>query len=531
MIAHVPPKLGPFELLHRLGAGGMAETFLAVRRGPGGFEQRVCIKRILPAYESDLDFVASFLEEARTSAALRHANIVQVVDFGMSESDGSHYLALELVDGMDLRALTQREQTFDAELVTLVALDLAAALAHAHAEDEGRPAVVHRDLSPSNVLVSRAGEIKLTDFGIARVIGGAHRTASGVIKGKVPYMPPEYIDGGLFDARGDLFSLGVMLFELCHGERPFDGDSELDTMRRIVAGERRPFEANAPPALIACVECLLRRDPNARFQSALALLDALPAISVHTTRRRLADMVRGRPSLPHAASVFPFSAGASSVPLAPTILRSRARGRASTPLPGVRAPEQPTRTIPRTRRSTVAGPAVIALVVALALFAVVASTALLRSPTRPASAGAVPRLPIVPAPMQTDEAPALPTALTVHTGLAAPDLPSQPAAAPPRSLANDRLPTSAATSSARSADSSRSAGARQPADLRVVVYPFGDVWVDAKYAGQSPLSLRLAPGTHEIAVGEGRARERRTVRLRAGESESITFRPPASPSP
>src|ERR1700712_1539466 len=264
-MAKSPPNPGPFEPLSRLGAGGMAETFLAVRRGPAGFAQRVCIKRILPAYEDDRDFVDSFLDEARTSAALRHANIVQVVDFGLNEADGSHYLALELVDGLDLRALMQREGPLDAELVTLIASELAAALAYAHSEDEGRPSVVHRDLSPSNVLVSRAGEVKLTDFGIARVIGGSHRTASGVIKGKVPYMPPEYIDGGRFDTRGDLFSLGVLLYELCHGVRPFDGDSEIDTMRRIVSGDRRPFQAPAPRQLISCIDRLLQRQPAHRF--------------------------------------------------------------------------------------------------------------------------------------------------------------------------------------------------------------------------------------------------------------------------
>ena len=528
MMAHVPPKLGPFEPLHRLGAGGMAETFVAVRRGPAGFEQRVCIKRILPAYESDLDFVASFLEEARTSAALRHANIVQVVDFGMNESDGSHYLALELVDGMDLRALMQREHAFDPELVTLVALELAAALAHAHAEDEGRPAVVHRDLSPSNVLVSRAGEIKLTDFGIARVIGGAHRTASGVIKGKVPYMPPEYIDGGLFDARGDLFSLGVMLFELCHGQRPFDGNSELDTMRRIVAGERRAFEASAPPALVACVECLLQRQPQARFQSALALLDALPPIAVHATRRRLADLVRGRPSLPHFASVIPSRLGATSAPLAATL-----------PLGVPRAGEQATRTIPRRQRLAVAKPALIALAAALAVFAVIAFAALLRSGKRPLSAAAVPSLPVAPAHVLTAESSAgvdprrdLPPGASDHSGLSPTEPPSQPAPTqPPRTLASAALP-SADTSSVRSTEPVRGTGtSRHAAELRVVVYPYGDVWVDAKYAGQSPLSLRLPPGKHEIAVGEGRARERRIVRLHAGESESITFRPPSSSTP
>src|SRR5262245_54105617 len=196
-MSQLPPRFGPFEPVQRLGAGGMAETFVAVRRGPAGFEQRVCIKRILPAYEGDRDFVEAFLREARTSAQLRHANIVQVLDFGLA--DDSHYLALELIDGIDLRALLRRRSespALDAEHVTLIAADLALARDHAHGGGQAREAIVHRDISPSNVLASRAGEIKLVDFGIARAIGGTHHTATGIIKGKVPYLPPEYIERG-----------------------------------------------------------------------------------------------------------------------------------------------------------------------------------------------------------------------------------------------------------------------------------------------------------------------------------------------
>ncbi len=214
-MSRLPAPFGPFEPTRRLGAGGMAETFEAVRRGPGTFEQRVCIKRILPAFESDLEFVAAFLRKATTSAQLRHTNIVQVLDIGLA--DGSHYLALELIDGIDLRDLSARVGALSADLVTLIAIDVAAALQHAHAGDGTRPSVVHRDISPSNVLVSRAGEVKLVDFGIAKALGGNRLTATGVIKGKVPYLPPEYIEHAVFDPRSDLFSLGVMLYELACG--------------------------------------------------------------------------------------------------------------------------------------------------------------------------------------------------------------------------------------------------------------------------------------------------------------------------
>src|SRR5690242_11864898 len=136
-------RFGPYELVRRLGAGGMAETFLAVRRGPGAFEQHVCLKRILPAFESDRDFVKLFMEEARIAAKLRHANIAQVIDFGVSE--GSHYLTLELIDGMDLRELLRglagEGQPLAAGIVSYFAVELAAALEAAHGQG-----VVHRDI-------------------------------------------------------------------------------------------------------------------------------------------------------------------------------------------------------------------------------------------------------------------------------------------------------------------------------------------------------------------------------------------------
>src|SRR5690606_30129034 len=153
VMSRLLPHFGPYEAVRRLGAGGMAETFVAVRRGPGGFEQKVCIKRILPAYADDRAFVESFLREARTSAALHHTNIVQVLDFGVA--DESYYLALELIDGLDLRALLVDEAeggtgALPPEVVALIAGELSTALEHAHAGDVERGPIVHRDLSPSN---------------------------------------------------------------------------------------------------------------------------------------------------------------------------------------------------------------------------------------------------------------------------------------------------------------------------------------------------------------------------------------------
>ncbi len=595
-MAYLPSKLGPFELLRRLGAGGMAETFVAVRRGPGGFEQRVCIKRILPAYVSDQSFVASFLAEARTSAALRHTNIVQVLDFGLAPEDGSYYLALELVDGMDLRALAEQGGGFDAALVILVAAELAAALEHAHSADDGRTRVVHRDLSPSNVLVSRAGEIKLTDFGIARVVGGAPRTATGVIKGKVPYMPPEYIEGGRFDERGDLFALGVLVFELLDGERPFDGESVLDSLRRIVAGERRRFTAQAPTPLIQCIDRLLRTRADERFPSARALLDALPSIQVHATRKRLAEMVRARvPSAPrptpdalaeaHALvrepvlaprpareplleAPHPSARAFEAVnPVARTLLAPSAPLSELAPALAGRSPRRdalagPTRT---SFSAPARGPsklAILSLAGAAAVLFAVALAALLKLESGPAGAAAL-QPGSTPAPTPAFASPDVrrepetggatrpepedePSANAVQTAqdeggsaneggdselegpLPPPSLPLSTLREPPAHGAGPPLGKRAPRRAGRAhVEAGTSA---QVAELRVVVVPFGDVWVDERYVGQSPLSLQLAPGTHELAVGEGRARGRRTIELTAGQHQELTLRlPPTKP--
>lgn len=511
-MTNLPSKLGPYEPQCRLGAGGMAETFVAIKRGPAGFEQRVCIKRVLPAYEGDQEFVRSFVEEARTSATLRHGNIVQVLDFAQAEDDGSHYLVLELIDGLDLRALTQRVPRLDAELTSLIASDLAAALEHAHTPDGSRGTIVHRDLSPSNVLISRAGEVKLTDFGIARVLGSQLRTASGVIKGKVPYMPPEYIASGRFDTRGDLFALGVLLFELVHGERPFDGESEIDTLRKIVAGERRPFTARVPPGLRVVIERLLSARPEDRFASASELLDALPGFAANQARRRLAELVRTPVSeLPRSWPPESDDVPAKTVPLELA----------------VRADKPPRSPLLPSRR------ALFSLAAASALLFAVLLTAFLRWQMRPAVAGERPQersLPVLPrvaeqAGATTEEAPK-PPAVAVT--------PPAPGAAPALELAptssQDKLPgTTPPTPTdelSKRARGNRQGSASERGELKVVVLPFGDIWVDDKFVGPAPQSLRLSAGSHVIGVGEGKQRERRTVHVTAGKRESAIFQLP-----
>jgi serine/threonine protein kinase len=319
MAALLPESFAEYELVDRLGVGGMAETFVAVRRGPDGFEQRVCLKRILPTFASDPEFVDMFLREARLSALLHHGNIARVLDFGIA--DGSHYLTLELIDGADLRAvlrhLRMRAESFDAGLVSFIAHALGSALSFAHAAtDDGETrGIVHRDVSPSNILLSNAGEVKLADFGIAKAMNRPGSVQSNALKGKIAYMAPEYALGRRCSARSDLFSLGVLLYECLAGFRPFDGGHDLQTMDHARNGVREPLRSvapHAPDALVAAVECLLEPEPANRPLHADALLELLsdappPPLAQRALGRlvRSVDPAEGLPSMPGLASTRP----------------------------------------------------------------------------------------------------------------------------------------------------------------------------------------------------------------------------------
>jgi len=253
----------------------MAETFVALRRGPGGFEQRVCLKRILPHLASDPELIRLFDQEARLCAQLSHANVVQLLDY---TTDGERpSLVFELIDGTDLRQLhrarMEKGQPLTTGLVAHVGHEVASALSHAH--ERG---VIHRDVSPSNVLLSLAGEVKLTDFGIAKAFFGTPGlTRSGAVKGKVPYIAPEYARTGVADPRADQFSLGVMLYELLTGEAPFRGSSQA-MLHQIVQGDI-PSPRRLNPSIPAALEtiCLhaMAFKPSQRYPTAGSLADDL----------------------------------------------------------------------------------------------------------------------------------------------------------------------------------------------------------------------------------------------------------------
>ena len=217
-VAGVPESIGPYRLLEKLGHGGMATVFRGERVGEAGFKKRVAIKRILPQYRRDPSLLERFAAEARTNARLDHPNLVQVIDFGI---DPEPYLVLEFVEGVSLSQILQRlvDQKRQLELAAalFIGAEAAQGLDHAHRKkhDDGTPlGIVHRDVSPQNVLVSNEGAVKVSDFGLVKAADNVLKTASGVSIGKISYMAPEQARGETIDARADIFSLGVMLWEM-----------------------------------------------------------------------------------------------------------------------------------------------------------------------------------------------------------------------------------------------------------------------------------------------------------------------------
>jgi len=274
----LPRRFGPYVLLRLLATGGMAELFLAQQRSVAGFEKLLVVKRILPHLARDSVFIEMLLSEARIAATLNHPNIAHVYDVGVH--DGNYYIAMELIRGEDLRSIVRQMRkkdvaAFPLEHAVAVGIGCLAGLAYAHetTDLDGQPLeLVHRDVSPQNVVVSFSGDVKLVDFGIAKA--GRSRmedTHAGRLKGKIPYMSPEQASGREIDSRSDLFSLGIVLYELSTGRRLFKGPSELESLKMITEGgipPARSLNPRVPEPLEGILMKLLARDPDDRYQRA-----------------------------------------------------------------------------------------------------------------------------------------------------------------------------------------------------------------------------------------------------------------------
>jgi len=296
-------QLGRYELLRRIAAGGMGEIFLAKMRGTAGFEKRVIIKTILPHLAEEEEFITKFLDEGRIVVQLTHGNIVPVFDMG--EQDGEHFIAMEYIPGRDLREIIKRLQVDGKIMPVEMALYLIGEVckgldyAHRKSDDEGNSLeLVHRDVSPSNVLISREGDVKVIDFGIARATNKLSRTISGRIQGKFCYMSPEQASGKIVDARSDIFSTGVVLYELLTGMRPFEGDTDLESIDLVRKCEFDPpstLNSLVPPEVDEIVLKAMEPDLEQRYQNIdqmqTAVLQYLYSNACAPTSQQVADFL------------------------------------------------------------------------------------------------------------------------------------------------------------------------------------------------------------------------------------------------
>ena len=293
-----------YSITERVDAGGMAEVFRGVAESLQGFKKNVAIKRILPSLAKNEKFVSMFLDEAKLSLYLQHANIVQVFDIGQSEN--SYFLVMEFVNGCNLKTIIEHYnktgKRFEVNVAIYLMLECCKALNYAHHmenPENGEPLhIVHRDISPPNILISKMGEVKVVDFGLAKANSQIESTDPGIVKGKFSYLSPEAASGQMVDKRTDIFALGIILWEMLTGERLFYGDSDYQTVELVRRAHIPSISAINPKVekeLEDIVNTALARKPDQRYSEAADFSDALAQYlfsrSMKVTARDIAKMV------------------------------------------------------------------------------------------------------------------------------------------------------------------------------------------------------------------------------------------------
>jgi serine/threonine-protein kinase len=277
-------QFGKYSLFARLGRGGMADVFLAVARGPMGFNKLTVIKRLLPSLAEEASFRDMFLDEARLAARLNHPNVVQTIEVG--QQDGAYFIAMEYLDGQPLnlvvREASKQQKMLEPAFCVRLMCDALQGLHYAHelSDYDGTPlGVVHRDVSPHNIFITYDGQVKLVDFGIAKVINSSAQTEIGVLKGKVSYMAPEQARGEVLDRRADVFAAGIVLWELLAGKRLFSGESAAMLHRLLYLPIPRLKEVHPEidARLDEIVARALEKERDARYQTASDLRNDLEA--------------------------------------------------------------------------------------------------------------------------------------------------------------------------------------------------------------------------------------------------------------
>ncbi len=298
-----------YRVIDRLASGGMAEVFVAESAGIEGFKKRVAIKRVLPTLSNKKKFISMFLDEARLGAHLSHSNCVQTFDIGVG--DNAYFIVMEYVDGADLKGvvdyLRNNGRQFPVEIAVLLTVRICEGLTYAHelTGSQGEPmAIVHRDMSPPNILITKHGEVKIVDFGLAKASSQLEKSEPGIIKGKFSYLSPEAALGGEVDHRTDIFATGIILWELLAGKRLFLGDTDFATVKQVQQATIPPlsqFRKDVPEELERVIRRAMAKDVKDRYSSARDLGRDLTTLLYKYGRPvssfDIAELVRGAMAL------------------------------------------------------------------------------------------------------------------------------------------------------------------------------------------------------------------------------------------
>jgi TonB family protein len=346
-----PDRFGQYEILERIASGGMAELSKAKRTGVEGFQKIVAIKKILPHLADDEEFITMFADEAKLAAQLNHPNIIHIYDLGKIQA-GGYFIAMEYVDGRDLRTILRAGRALDlplpVPLAVYIASKVASALDYAHRrrDAEGHELnIVHRDVSPQNILISYEGDIKLCDFGIAKAARKASQTQSGALKGKLQYMSPEQAWGRTIDRRSDLFSLGIVLHEMLTGQHLFQGDTDIAILEKVRSADVAPpsrSNPDVPENLDAIVGKALAKDPDERYANASDLLRDLESVLYsYTPAPGSADVAIYLHRVQAEEAAVAETKAREAVPVPPEPAQEPARKRRSKGAPVSRRPAAP----------------------------------------------------------------------------------------------------------------------------------------------------------------------------------------------
>jgi TonB family protein len=412
-------KFGQYVLLEKIATGGMAEVWKARMRGVEGFQKIVAIKKILPHLSDNQDFIEMFVDEAKLAAQLNHNNIIHIYDLGKIQS--SYYIAMEYIDGYDLKNILkkaqERDQPLQVEIALFIASKVAAALDYAHRKrdfEDKEMGLVHRDVSPQNVLISEEGDIKLCDFGIAKAASKASHTQAGALKGKLQYMSPEQAWGRNIDRRSDIFALAAVLFEMLTARKLFSGENEmsiLEQVREARVTAPSQFNDEVTPQIDAIVVKALQKDPEARYQTAGEMQRDLDAVlysfkptptsadlAIYMHRLAISEVVQPHTMETHAPE--PVLAANELKPLKPVKPAAAAAAAVATPvaMPSFVPPASAVAVPNLTPDSGKKSPVIPIAIAAALVIAAIAAYFVMRKPSAPLVAAKNPVVAKAPAP-------------------------------------------------------------------------------------------------------------------------------------